>query len=102
MKTIIDITLDMILNKKVNNLNNSDPKNLLKFGYIFLFFISYMKNITNTRILYFRNKDNKRLSKTCNIFLSLSSTLSIILLPLVAKAWNRQPIFISSDSKTDH
>lgn len=61
-----------------------------------------MRNITNTRILYFRNKGNKRPSETHSIFSFLSSTLSTTPFLLAAKAKNRQPTFTSSDFKADH
>ena len=61
-----------------------------------------MKNITNTRILYFRNKGNKRPFETRSISSSSSSTSSTTPLPLAAKVRNRQPAFIPSGSKADH
>lgn len=55
LETIIQWALDIIADEKSNNPNNSNLENLLKFRYIFLFYIKCIKIVTNIKNLYFRN-----------------------------------------------
>lgn len=39
LETTIEVALDMIFDKEVNNLSDLDPEKFFKYGYVFLFFI---------------------------------------------------------------
>ena len=100
LETTIEVAFDMVSDEEVNQESDSDLENHLEFRQVFSFFIKYMTDRTDIRILLFRNKSKQKAHKTRSVSSSLSSTSSISP-PPKTRHRSRQPTLPFS-TKSDH